>query len=447
MSQYTIDINKTYKFPTEYKVVRYNDKILVILPLTANWIVLQSQEQLDIFCDLAQGHSINRIVDGGLYEESEITEVVMQIEARKLDRKRVRNITDDEKSLHLYLTNKCNLQCPHCYMFSGVPAKHELSTEEVKRLLYDFKNIGNGTLVTLSGGEPSSRHDFKDIIEYASCLGLEINLLTNGALLNRNDISQVSKYIRSVQVSIDGFSEESNSKIRGVGHFQLALNAVDAFIENGVETSIAITPTLDLIKTNSTEYIDFAKFMTTKYGVDNLAIKFAESISDGRYISPSPQYNEEYSSVIENIKLQIYGEQIDLYTFIETMKKDVRLNNCMFGAISVASNGDVYLCPEISKLQSIANIRTTEFANICNLAKVAEDATQVSCLKPCNECELMYICGGGCRTEEFYDLVNRDSFSNIDYSILSPRKCSVKTKEKFYKLMIDSNEYLFSKLD
>lgn len=187
--------------------------------------------------------------------------------------------------------------------------------------------------------------------------------------------------------------------------------------------------------------------MTAKYGVEKLAIKFAESISDGRNISPSPQYNNEYSSAIEHIKHQIYGEQIDLFNFIETMKKDVRLNNCMFGSISVASNGDVYLCPEISKLQSIANIRTTDFASICKLARVAEDATQISSLKPCNECELRYICGGGCRTKEFYDLVNRDSFSDIDYSTLSPRKCSVKTKEKFYELMIESNEYLYTTLD
>ena len=37
----------------------------------------------------------------------------------------------DEVSLHLYLTNACNLRCPHCYMNAGKTGDNELTYEEI----------------------------------------------------------------------------------------------------------------------------------------------------------------------------------------------------------------------------------------------------------------------------------------------------------------------------
>ena len=91
------------------------------------------------------------------------------------------------------------------------------------------KTIAKGTRLTISGGEPTIRADFLEIVKYASELGLEIKLLTNGALLTETIIETLSQYISSVQISIDGFSEESNATIRGENHFQKALDSLDNF--------------------------------------------------------------------------------------------------------------------------------------------------------------------------------------------------------------------------
>lgn len=444
MPKIDINIEKIYNFPKEIKVVYYKNNILVISPLTANWIVLRSSIQLDIFNQLVSGRSIKEILCNPNFDNNDVTIVITQIEAKRFFRNKVHRITDEGQNMHLYLTNKCNLRCPHCYMFSGIANKDELSTPEVINLIQDYKNIAHGKYITLSGGEPSVRVDFDQIVQKASNLGLKVKLLTNGALMTNNRIAKIAKYLHSVQISIDGYSEETNATIRGMGHFQKALNAVDAFIAHGVETSIAITPSLDLLLKNPIGYVNFAKYLISKYKGKSFEVKFAEGLSTGRNINPSQKYNDEYAAIIKNIQKEIYGEHYDLIMFVEKMSNNIIFNNCMFGNFSVSSVGDVYFCPELGSLLPVANIRHSPFTEIFKESAIAEKATEISKLQPCNHCELMYICGGGCRIKEFPLLVNRRSFNNIDYTTIPPRSCSNKIKEMFYKFMIESNEYLYT---
>lgn len=446
MSKYDIDIEKIYRMPQNISVVSFEDRILVISPFTANWIVLQSSRQLNIFNYLASGNSIKSALCNPSYDNNDVTYVVTQIEARRFYNKNVHQATDDGRAMHLYLTNNCNLQCPHCYMNSGIKNKDELSTEEVVKLIVDYKTIAHGTRITLSGGEPSTHTDFDFIVKKAATLGLEVKILTNGALMTTERISALAPFLHSVQISIDGFSEESNAVIRGIGHFDKALNAVDACVTNGIETSIAITPSLELLQSHTSDYADFAKDLIAKYKGKPFEVKFAEGLSPGRKINPSQETNDKYAALIKNIQKAIYGEQYDLITFVEKINSDVIINNCMFGVFTVSSTGDVYFCPEIGSLSPVANIRSTPFLDIYNKSKIAENATCISNLQPCNQCELMYICGGGCRIKEFPSLVQQASFENIDYPTIHRRACPSSLKERFYRMMLDGNEYLYKPL-
>lgn len=188
MPKYNIDINKVYDLPKDIKIIQFKDLYLVIAVNFANWIVLTSSSQVDVLEYFRKGHSIQDALNNPKLLSSDINYTVMQIEARKLQNKRVHSITRNKRSLHLYLTNKCNLACPHCYMFSGRPNDGELTTEEVRKLLYDYKLVAKGTRVTFSGGEPTSRIDFFQIILYAHELGLKVKVLTNGVLWSTDHI-------------------------------------------------------------------------------------------------------------------------------------------------------------------------------------------------------------------------------------------------------------------
>jgi radical SAM protein with 4Fe4S-binding SPASM domain len=447
MPRYHIDPDKTYNLPEDIRVINYNGSTIVIAPKFANWIVLDSTAQLDAYKFFRQGHSIKEALSNSLLDNNDVRYVVTQIEARRFHCKEIHSSTDEGRSMHLYLTNKCNLSCPHCYMFSGQEIKNELTTEEILSLINDYRNVANGTSITLSGGEPTSRKDFDLIVKTAWSIGLEVKVLTNGTLITPERVEELAKYIYSVQISIDGYSEESNAIIRGNGSFKKALGTVDLFLKYGVDTAIAITPPLNILKEHIEDYIDFARDLSKKYQDKPLQIKFAENLIHGRLIDPSNSSNKEYYELMQKIQLQLYGPDYEVVSFVNTLRNNTIIDNCMFGIFSIASNGDVYYCARIGDLMPVANVRTTSFKEIYEKSILAEKATLITNLKPCKECELLYICGGGCRIEEFPKLVKRSSFDNLDIDSIPPRLCNDKIKTKFYNLMIRSNKFFYSPLD
>lgn len=440
------------KIPLEYKfsldrpisIVNFNEKILVISPLTANWIVLNNLSQLKFF-NLLREYSIGDSLS--LYSGNEIDAkfVVKQIVARNFENIEVRScISNQTKQLHLYLTNGCNLHCPHCYMFSGVKRDNELTLTEIKYIIHNFSKMG-GNSITLSGGEVTTRKDFKDIIECAYDHKLRIRVLTNGVLWNEELISSIATKIEAVQVSIDGYSEESNSIIRGHGNFIKSLKTVESLINYGISTEIAITAPFSIIANDEADkYTAFCKDLLNRYNGKNFKMKIAEQLIEGRKIHLTDNESYQYTQYINKIKSSINGWKSELESFIRTFGKKEIMDNCMYGVFAIDAVGDVFLCSRVSSLKPIGNIRAMSFKEIFSYSKKAQELSKIDNFRPCNNCELRYICGGGCRIDYFPEFALITDVDNVDFSKISERKCTNKVKERFYQLMIDSNEHLFS---
>lgn len=447
MPKYNISPDKRYSFPEEIRIVDSDQSILVIAPQSANWIVLQSLAQKDIFLFLGEGHSIKDALENNHFIQSDVNYIVTQIEARKFCNKKIVSCcTNDDRNLHLYLTNKCNLFCPHCYMFSGRSNEKELTTDEVIDFLTKYRNITKGKILTLSGGEPTCHSDFDLIVKTAAEIGFDVKVLTNGTLMTAERVDKIAKYLYSIQISIDGFSEESNSTIRGKGNFDKALYAVDLLVNHGVDTAIAVTPSYSILRNNIDNFVQFAQNLLTKYQDKPFRIKFADELIHGRCVSPSKNFNREYNKLMCEIQQRLYGTDYDVMSFVDMLYGNIVLDNCMFGNFAVASNGDVFYCARIGDLVPMANIRTSSLEEITERAMMAESAANISNLRPCNECELRFICGGGCRIDEFPDLVKRRIFEHIDFNCISPRICDKQIKSHFYDLMVRSNAYFYSPL-
>ncbi len=71
--------------------------------------------------------------------------------------------------------------------------------------------------------------------------------------------------------------------------------------------------------------------------------------------------------------------------------------------------------------------------------------SSVDYVMPCRECEIRYICGGGCRVKNFPDIVKSDP-KLIPYESFTRRtECNASDKEKFYRLMIESEPFLIER--
>src|SRR5574344_451476 len=109
-------------------------------------------------------------------------------------------------------TSSCNLACKTCAVFKP-KRKKDLSTQNLKLIISKLANCGVLNL-EWSGGEPFLRKDLFQLVEYASELGLQQNILTNGMFFSEKNINFVKKMFYNVQVSIDGV-ENDYEKIVG----------------------------------------------------------------------------------------------------------------------------------------------------------------------------------------------------------------------------------------
>lgn len=436
----SIDVHKKYVFPNELAIVNHKGVILVISTNTANWIVLRNEQQLHFF-DLLRNHTISGAIDRFDGTEMDSRYVITQIEAKSFDKTDV--ISHFTQRLHMYLTNACNLRCPHCYMFAGVKDERELSIEEVFYVLDCFRKSG-GLAVTFSGGEICMRSDLFEIVKYAYDLGLEIQLMTNGVLWTDSLIERISPFVSNVQISIDGYSEEENMRIRGKGNFEKALETCDKFVKTCKSVQIAITPLFtENFENKSTEYANFGKNLIQKYNNYEFRVVFSGELLDGREIALSKEQKKLYKQYIDLIYRKCFGNITDA-SFIEARKKKEIKDSCSFGNLTISASGDVYFCGRIPFLKKAANIRTDSFERIVHLSTIARKYSNINSLRPCNTCELKFICGGGCRIDYFPELTSCADIEALNIESVRPRQCSIKEKEYYYDLMIRTNEMIFS---
>lgn len=434
------EISQDYRFcfPAIIDYVNYGGKTLAIVREEGNWIVLNNAEQLCYFKAL-----LSETIGGALSltkcSEEDAKWVVTQLVVRHFEE--LVKYQELTPVMQLYLTNSCNMQCPHCYMNAGKANENELSTQEVFDILSAYKQNG-GVDVKLTGGEIALRPDLFDIIKFGAELGLHLELLTNGTLWTKETIEKVLPYITRVQISIDGYDEEENAKVRGKGNFQKALTAIDTFTKLGAKVHVAMTVYYSSELSKKTEnYVAFARNLKEQYKDFNFDVVIATGLLPGRYGELSPKEAEEYTAITQTIYSHYQGCQSFVDSgFIGRHKAGVVLNNCSYGYPSIASNGDVFMCPIISVLKPITNIRTTSLPKIMEMCNYAHKLSETSNLEPCNHCELKAICGGDCRIR-FFESLKRDDVMNV--TVPNQRMCSSEMKAKFYELMLKTNEEIF----
>lgn len=436
-----LSLDKVYTLP-DFKYIEYNDYRLAIAPDIAKWIVLENNKQFEILRMLVKGNDIQTILEHFENNQNDIIFVLTQIEAKQIELSEIKSIFNNTR-LHLHLTNKCNLRCPHCYMESGKAYNNEMTTDEIKKLCSNFKSFG-GTNVSITGGEPTTRADFLEILKYISSIGMKISIFTNGFSWKENVINSLSELnIEGIQVSIDGYDEISNSTIRGKGVFKRALNTIDLFIKQNIYVKVAVTAPYEIIKEHQADYISFSKSLINKYGNEAININYSYFFMPGRELSSDRinKIKDEYYNLVDEIVTSVYGN-IEEDSFVSNLTDCIQ-DSCGYGSLNVMANGDFYFCDRISDVNKIGNIRNMPFSKIYELMKIAEEAGKISNFKPCNDCELKYICGGGCRAEHFRNFTQIQDVTNIDFNSIPPRKCNRKHKEKFYRLMINTNERFF----
>jgi radical SAM protein with 4Fe4S-binding SPASM domain len=161
----------------------------------------------------------------------------------------------------LNLTQRCNLNCAHCYLDAGTRAegdRGELTTGEVKTLLDDIAALSDETMVVLTGGEPLLRPDIEALAAHGSGLGLMMVVGTNGTPLTDERVARLQQAgVSGVGISLDSLDPGYHDRFRGKsGAWGKTMAAFDACRRAGLPFQIHFSVTDD----NAAELEDMIAF-------------------------------------------------------------------------------------------------------------------------------------------------------------------------------------------
>jgi AdoMet-dependent heme synthase len=162
--------------------------------------------------------------------------------------------TPSLRYLELQITNRCNLQCRHCYIGEG--AHQDLSRKQIQRVLEEFEEI-QGLRLLLSGGEPLLHPHFWEVNEGLRDYAFRSVLLSNGTLVSKEVARKL--HVHEVQISLDGM-KEGHESLRGKGTFEKTIMAIDHLQEANIRVSVATM----IHRRNLSEFDELASLLQSK---------------------------------------------------------------------------------------------------------------------------------------------------------------------------------------
>ncbi|MDO5632068.1 MAG: radical SAM protein [Paracoccus sp. (in: a-proteobacteria)] len=152
-------------------------------------------------------------------------------------------------TLHLNVTNTCNLSCSFCYI-NAVKAKTlDVPLDRIRTLAQECTAL-NCQRVIISGGELFARKDWFHICKAFDDQQIEVSLVTNGTLLDDRKLDQLGTLkLLSILISLDG-DKKNHDSIRGMdGAHEKTVAAIRNCAGRGFFTQVNCT----IIKRNKSD--------------------------------------------------------------------------------------------------------------------------------------------------------------------------------------------------
>ncbi|GAK86591.1 molybdenum cofactor biosynthesis protein MoaA [Vibrio ponticus] len=140
--------------------------------------------------------------------------------------------------LRLSVTDVCNFKCTYClpdgYKPSGQKNSSFLSLPEIQRVVRAFADCGTSK-VRITGGEPSLRKDFTQIIEtVANTNGIgKVATTTNGYRMEKQVAEWQQAGLTHINVSVDSLDPRLFHQITGENKFNQVMAGIDRAFEVG----------------------------------------------------------------------------------------------------------------------------------------------------------------------------------------------------------------------
>ncbi len=315
--------------------------------------------------------------------------------------------------LWIHVTNDCNLTCKHCLVSARRHKnknKKELAFDEIKNIVRQARSLKTKRFF-FTGGEPFLRKDIIKLIKEVISEN-QLIILTNASLIK--DYEEEFKNLDNrknllFQVSLEGPNAEIHESIRGPGSFESALSGIKKLKELGYK------PIISTVLTNKNiDYLAETNKLLYTLGIETHHIIWLHR--RGRAVlhndmNVSADQMKEAMRELEEVS-RITGITVDNYKSMKgqiSSRQDTRFDLCHAGyeTLAIGPEGQVFPCAALVgeerlvcgnvKDQNLEEIWTS--SPVINRVRSATLADEPSC----RECDLRFLCGGGCLSYKFYN--------------------------------------------
>lgn len=317
-------------------------------------------------------------------------------------KKRVHNATQAD-AVCFTLTYKCNFKCPYCYEQKNNKSTSILTTEMVDKVFeLEHNQINN---ILFYGGEPFLPCNM-DTIEYIiqKAPNATYAAITNGYYLDKFiDILKKVK-ISFLQVTLDG-DETIHNQTRILKNGQFTFSKIISNIDKYLEENIPIKIRMNISSSNIESCIKLREELAKKYlgkplsfelqpifQLDSdlrntLSDKISESDDKTKHLFRPGTF--DYNTILYScspIMMYLSTKQKTFYPICNNC--DAETSRRFYDA-----DGNIYSC-----ILSVGNEKATigTYFPEFKMKETSLITRTVFTIEKCNNCNLAFLCGGGC---------------------------------------------------
>lgn len=253
----------------------------------------------------------------------------------------------DEKSMYpkvvtLELTDRCNIKCLHCYGDYGKVGNHDMSLDDIKKVLFQFEELGVHT-IELTGGEITIHPDLKEILLYTLSLRYDqISFLSNGIALTEEimDIIIQNKSRFVVQIDIHSLDDDY---LHWFTKAPRTLDRIKRNIMKLAENNVKMRTATVITRRNMKEIEEIADWVHS-LNIEHFGI--SPVLSLGRAMgADNDLYLTSDDMVLLEEKLNIINNKYSNFiSIIDSNRSESKNCGALTSHCVVSSRGDVKIC-------------------------------------------------------------------------------------------------------
>ena len=286
--------------------------------------------------------------------------------------------------IRMSITDVCNFKCGYClpngYQVDKSDNRKFLHLDEIRRLAMVFSKLGVSK-IRITGGEPTVRKDFFEIIKILKDVGIKkVTITTNGYHLDKKAQMLVDSGLNGINISMDSLDRKTFKSITGHDRLPEILKGIQILQDLNFENIKVNAVLLNNINASEKDFNSWGEFIK----INKVDFRYIELMQTGDNLDYFRKYH---------ISSKIFKEYLDKNNWIyQTLGKD-------------AGPSLNYINPDYKGKFGIIAPYSKDFCKSCNRLRITSRGDLRLCLFGNTGISIRHLLQKDDQIEELQDLI------------------------------------------